>query len=289
MKKHLLKTVILGFFIISIVGCAAQKPNWKEAVGNKGTAFTYHFKKGDKHAYRFVTNSNTSQEMRGQTQETNITNKSIVHYEVKKALKNGTFVIQSTIDSTSVSANNPMMNQVNSLLKKSLNKPVELIVTKTGEVDTVKGLNAFPTIQGGADWKQMFESLFFKLPKKPVKIGDTWAESKTKHKKSGPLNMTIISKTNYLLKSIQPYKGVDCLFITYTTDLSLSGKGNQAGMELNYSANGSGSGKIYFDPVSSTFLSMSTESNIDGNVSLPSRNMEIPSSTTVSVKAVRIK
>ena len=289
MKKHFLKITLLGVLIFSIFGCAAQKPNWKEVVGNKGMAFTYHFKKGDKHTYRFTTNNNTSQEMAGQTQETNVTNKSVVHYEVKKALKNGTFVIQSSVDSTAISSSNPMLNQINSLLQKSLHKPVELIVTKTGEIDTVKGLNAFPTVQGSIDWKQLFESLFFKLPTKPVKIGDSWTKTKTKHKKSGPMDMIITSKTTYLLKSIQPYKGVDCLFITYTTDLSLSGQGSQAGMELNYSGSGSGSGKIYFDPASSTFLLMSSENNVDGTVSLPSRNMEIPSSTTVSVKAVRVK
>ncbi len=289
MRKHILKAAILGLLILSIAGCAANKPNWKESINKQGMAFSYNLKKGDTHAYRFTMNNNTSQEMAGQTQETNITNKSVVHYKVKEVLKNGKFAIESAIDSTAISSSNPMMNQMNALLQKTLNKPVELIVTKTGEIDTVKGLDAFPTVQGGANWKQTFESLFIKLPKKPVKIGDSWSESKTLHKKSGPLNMTINSKTKYLLKSIQPYKGVDCLFITFSNDLSLSGKGNQAGMELNYSANGSGSGKIYFDPASSTFLFMSTESNVDGNVSLPSRNMEIPTSSTVSVKAVRIK
>ncbi|NOY79086.1 MAG: hypothetical protein GXO76_14635 [Calditrichaeota bacterium] len=289
MKKYFLKAALFGILIFSIVGCAAQKPNWKEIVGNKGMVFTYHFKKGEKHTYRFITNSSTSQEMAGQTQETNLTNRSVLHYEVKDVLKNGTFVIQSTVDSTAISSSNPMINQVNSLLQKSLHKPVELIVTKTGEIDTVKGLNAFPTLQGSADWKRLFESLFFKLPAKPIKIGDSWTETKTTHKKSGPMDMTITSKTKYLLKSIKPYKGMDCLFITYTTDLTLSGEGSQAGMGLNYSGSGSGSGKIYFDPVSSTFLSMSSESNIDGNVTIPSRNMEIPSSTMVSVKAVRIK
>lgn len=289
MKKQFLKAAILGFLIFSIVGCAAQKPNWKEVVVSKGMTFTYHFKKGDKHTYRFTTNNTTSQEMNGQTQETNITNKSVEHYQVKEALKNGTFVIQAVIDSIDATFSNPMMNQIKPLYQKVLNKPVELILTKTGEVDTVKGLNAFPNIQGSADWKKTFESLFFKLPTKPVKLGDTWTESKTQHKKSVPLNITINSKTKYLLKSIQSYKGADCLFITFTTDLSLSGNGNQAGMELDYSANGSGSGKIYFDPVSSTFLLTSSESSIEGTVSLPSRNMEIPSSTTVSVKGIRIE
>ncbi len=289
MKKQFLKAAILGFLIFSIVGCAGQKPNWKEAVSNKGMQLVYHFKKGDKHTYRFTLNTNSSQEMGGQTQETNVTQKNVVRYEVKNFLKNGTFAIQAVIDSIDATFSNPMMNQIKPLYQKVLNKPVELILTKTGDVDSVKGLDAFPTIQGSADWKGMFESLFFKLPQKPLKIGDSWMETKTKHKKSGPMNMTIVSKTKYLLKSIQPYKGIDCLFITYTTDLSLSGKGNQAGMELDYSGSGSGSGKIYFDPVSSTFLFTSTESSIDGSVSLPSRNMEIPSSTTVSVKGIRIK
>lgn len=289
MKNHFFKSIFIGLLILGFAGCAAQKPNWRESVKNKGASFTYHFKKGDKFKYRFTTNTNTSQEVAGQTREINSTIKAVVRYNVQNIQKDGVFSIQSSIDSLDINFNNPMMNQAKAMLQKAVNKPVTFTITKIGKIGTIDGLKAFPSFQGAANWEQTFSALFFKLPNKPIKIGDSWTDTKTKTTKSGPMNLKIVSKSKYTLKSIQPYNGVDCLFIIYTSDITLSGKGNQSGMALSYTGTGSSSGKIYFNPETSTYILMTSDSAVDGTVSIPSRNMEIPSSTTVSTKAVQIK
>ena len=289
MKRIRIGILLVGVFAFLLAGCAAQKPNWQELVKTKGIDLTYHLKKGDKATYRTISTNDVSQEMMGQTQEFSTTTRAVVHYEVKDVQKDGNFVVEAAIDSLTIKGSNPALAQVQGILDKAKNKTVTLIVTPKGKVSSIKGLKAFPTVQGFGRWGETFKSLFLHLPAKAVKVGESWDDTDERQAGSGPLKITVKSKRHYTLKGITLYKNRPCLNIPFTGDLNLSGKGNQAGMELEFSGTGSFTGKVYFDPATSSYLLMTSENSTDGSVKIPSRNMEIPNTITTSVKVERIK
>ncbi len=289
MRKITAGIVLVGMAALVLVGCAAQKPNWQETVKTKGVALHYHFKKGNKAVYRTVSTNDVSQEIMGQTREFTTTLRSILHYVVKDVRKDGNFVIEAAIDSLTISGSNPALAQVQGILDKARNKPVTLVVTPKGKVTSIQGLKAFPKAQGIGNWKETFRSLFLQLPEKPVKIGDSWNQTDVKNTGSAGLKIKVTAKKHYTLKGITLYKNKPCLNMAFSGDLNMSGKGNQAGMDIEFSGTGSFTGKVYFDPASSCFWLLTSEHSTDGTARIPSRNMEVPTSTTMSIKMERIQ
>ncbi len=289
MKRIRTGILLVGTLAFLLAGCAAQKPNWQELVKSKGINLTYHLKKGDKATYRTISTNDVSQEMMGQTQEFSTTTRAVVHYEVKNVQKDGNFVVEAVIDSLTIKGSNPALAQVQGILDKAKNKPVTLIVTPKGKVSSIKGLKAFPTVQGAGNWEQTFKSLFLHLPDKAVKIGESWDETEERETGSAGLKITVRAKKHFTLKGVTTYKNKPCLNIPFTGDLNLSGKGSQAGMNIEFSGTGSFTGKVYFNPTTSSYLLMTSENSTEGSARIPSRNIEIPNTTTTSVKVERIK
>jgi len=250
---------------------------------------TYHLKKGDKATYRTVSTTDVSQEMMGQVQDISTTTRSVVHYEVKDIKKNGNFVIEATIDSISIQGNNPGLAQVQGMLNEVRDIPVTFELTPKGKVSSFKGLDVFPTLQGIGNWKKTFTSLFIQLPAKPVKIGDSWDQQEVTETGSAGLKINVSAKKHFTLKGTTTYKNKSCFNIPFTGEMTLSGKGAQAGMNLEFSGTGTFNGKVFFDPTVSSFWFLTSEYSTDGTVTIPSRNIEIPNSTTTSVKMERIK
>ena len=126
------------------------------------------------------------------------------------------------------------------------------------------------------------------IPGKTVKIGEKWQDHAVniRQPSSGnPFTVEVGSDTEYTLEGKETVNGKELLKVTYTGNMSISGKGTQMGMDMVLEGTGKNEGFSYYDPGVNLIISTEETAEMEINVAVsgPS-SMTIP--MTQSVKSV---
>jgi hypothetical protein len=126
------------------------------------------------------------------------------------------------------------------------------------------------------------------LPGKTVKYGEKWQDKSVDQKKASsgsPFAVETNSDTEYSLDGKETVGGVECLKISFTGNITTTGKGTQMGMEMFMEGTGKNEGFLYIN--AKTFMIVSSNENTEKNMNIAvsgPQNMTIP--MTQSIKTV---
>ena len=166
-------------------------------------------------------------------------------------------------------------------------KKAKFMLHNDGEVDGYEGFGVLPeifTATGETLTKELYElgmkANFFKLPEKPVKIGDTWADTDSTDIPIGESTLKSEDETNYTVIAEVKIDGYDCLKIESNGISRLTGDIEQSGTTLNLDRETKSKGTLYFAYKIGMFVSIEAESNSAGIITIVSTGMEVPQTIT---------
>jgi hypothetical protein len=243
--------------------------------------YTLTYRLAKDHAYRFADTMTvkSSQEMMGQemkTSSTIFTRTKLVPSEVKA---DGSTVLTVSAEAMSMTVKNARMDTT-MIPTEMIGKRTLLTISKLGEtlkrevIDTVK--------QGGmgaTTGRQDMVRLHL-MPAKAVKIGDTWQSTKpdTMPMPSGG-QMITVATGDFTLLAKEPKMGLECLKISYTGKVTITGKWSQNGMDFFIEGSGTTGGTYFVDASTGLPVVEDSKTDVESTVAITgAQSMTVPGS-----------
>ena len=269
-----MRTILTFVTVAFIWSCSASKMNLTE-MSTKGFQIVYKPKIGSVAKYMITSNSDITQNMMGQEQ--NFGTKSDMSMILKvSGVTENEINYDVTFESATIESNAPGLTGIGDYKEKLLSSNVKITSDPFGKVTKITGTEAIKKLALGSNIDILLKNLFIIFPEKVLKIGDSWPHKETNTVKSGPLNLDINSNTTYKFVGVETKQNTECLRFDVEVSMKLSGKGQQNGMDLEFDGSGTGTGTIYFDYANGVFVNITSNSQTDGVVAIPSQGMDIP-------------
>jgi hypothetical protein len=250
----------------------------------------YKYKKGNTYRYKAETAFETTQEMMGQEMKYSGNSYAISKMIVDDVAANGDISVTTSLEDmkTSVKASAQAESLDTSIqMKELIGKKSGIIISKYGAVvktitiDSIKLAGASMGLGDMGSGATNSAERLFRLPDHEVKTGDKWTSEKNDSTSMEALKMLSKTQTEYKLAGREKRNTHDCLKITYTAKIEISGKMNQMGMEMFMEGNGDNKGTIWFDPKTGILISEESASTQDMTLAMTGQmSMTIPTTTT---------
>jgi len=243
--------------------------------------FTLLYKLAKDHTYRFhdtlvVT---SSQEMMGQEMKATSTVVSTARVVTSDVRADGSTVLTVSADGMTVSVKSPMQDTTITL-SNVVGKRSRVTLSKLGEtlaretIDTVK-LSGMSMSAGRQDMLRLHI-----FPDKPVAIGEKWKTVKPDTTEmGGGGRMVTVATGESTLQGKEPRAGHDCLKVTFTGTMTLTGKWSANGMEFYIEGNGKTGGTYFVDIATGLPVVEDSRYDVESTVAITGQqNMTVPSS-----------
>jgi hypothetical protein len=273
MKKELIKLTFIVLFAF-LSGLAFSQDAY---------LLKYNFGKGKSYVQSTQMTQNVVQSMGGQEIKILTEIKANSEFSVENTDADGSASI--LLSARNVSVHSVAMGKDTTLNYQDLKDKVRMKLSDTGKSlskEVVDSSNVSSIVNQLVRGKLTF------LPGKAVKIGEKWLDTEVDHNKASsgnPFTIDINTETEYTLTGKETVGGKEYLKISFSSSLTMKGKGTQMGMEMFIEGTGKNEGFSWFDPGTSMVVSSdeTTEMNMNVAVSGP-QNMTIP--MTQSIKTV---
>jgi hypothetical protein len=273
MKKRFLEQTLI-FTLMAISGFAFSQ----EAVDLK-----YNFVKGITFVQNTQMTQNIVQTMGAQEIKMLSEVKAKNELSVENVETDGTASV--LVSASDISVHSSVMGRDTTMQYKDLKDKVRLKIANTGKSLSSEKVDSSDV---SAVVSQLDLGKFKFLPGKSVKYGEKWQDKSVDQKKSSsgsPFDIETNSDTEYSLDSKETVGGVECLKISFSGNITVTGKGTQMGMEMVMEGTGKNEGFIYIN--AKTCMIVSSEENTEKNMNIAvsgPQNMTIP--MTQSIKTV---
>ena len=253
--------------------------------------FTLQYKLEKGKVYRFADTTlvKSSQEMMGQEMKSTSTVLATTRLVPSEIRADGSTVLMISPDVMSVSVKSARMDTT-LVLKDMIGKRTRLTISKLGEtikkevVDTVR-LTGLAAQSGRQDMVRLHL-----MPSKPVKIGEKWSATKPDTTDAMGGRVVTVSTGDFTLLAKERKMGVECLKISYTGKLTISGKGSMNGADFFVEGTGSTSGTYFMDMATGMPVWEDSKYDMESTVALTgAQNMTIPSSSSVTAHRLLLK
>jgi hypothetical protein len=189
------------------------------------------------------------------------------------------------LSSSDISVHSSVMGRDTTLNYNDLKDKVRIKFSDTGKSLSSEKVDSSDV---SAVVSQFDMGKFRNLPGKPVKIGEKWQDKTVdiKNPSSGnPFTIEVNSDTEYTFTGKETVDGNEYLKISFSGNMTVTGKGTQMGMEMFIEGTGKNEGFSYYD--SKTLMIVSSDENTEMNMNVAvsgPQNMTIP--MTQSIKTI---
>jgi hypothetical protein len=249
----------------------------------------YKLEKGKVYRFADTTLVKSSQEMMGQEVKSTSTVLATTRLVPTEIRADGSTVLTVSPDVMSVSVKSARMDTT-MVLQDAIGKRTRLTISKLGEtigravIDTVK-FSGMAATAGRQDMVRLHI-----MPSKPVKIGEKWTATKPDTSEAMGGKMVTVSTGDFTLLSKEAKSGTECLKISYTGKLTISGKGSMNGADFFVEGTGTTSGTYFVDIATGMPVWEDSKYDVESTVALTgAQNMTIPSSTSVTAHRILLK
>lgn len=236
---------ILLVIILIAIGCSHQKPAiWGDA--ENGYILSYRPKLGDVYVYQKTMEGTNTMERMGQSFETTSSQTFIFQFETEKVDTIISFIM--TVDTIGYSFGGPQGLQAMEF-GDIKGKKIRATMTPKGIGRDIVPIDSLPIPKMGdrpmeGDPKGWLAVQLFKIPDKPIKVGDSWTEAKidtnTHSDTTRQSTRTFINDSNlkYTVLAEETKMGLSCLHIQIDTEYSTQSWGTMRGSEISSEGNG---------------------------------------------------
>jgi hypothetical protein len=272
--------------IFALAGCAAKTvapgaaPTPAAPKAPAGTVLEYKMPAG-----RVLTYTNTEEmaqvmEVMGQTVDAHTKGGGTFSFSAK-GKKDQNLLLGVTIDDMSITITGPMGDQSPDMSTVK-GKSFDMVVSPLGAEIDVSGAEAitYQSANGTSNVAPGFKLFFPDLPGKPLKIGDTWPSSAAVDDTSGGMNIKMAFQYVNTLEGLETVDGMECARIKSDYTGTLSGTGNQQGMDMVLTGTGKGTDLWYFAVKEGIYLKATSDATYEISIAVSAAGMTIPMTQT---------
>ncbi|OGD17425.1 MAG: hypothetical protein A2V76_08065 [Candidatus Aminicenantes bacterium RBG_16_63_14] len=281
--------------LVLLAGCAARStapvgeeaaPLAAEKAGAPaarpaGIVLEYKMPAGRVLRYQDATEVREVTDVMGMTNESHSTLASSISFQAK-GQKDQNHLIGVTIDDMSLTVTGPQ-GDLSPEMTPVKGRGFDMVLSPLGAEVDVSGAEAitYQFATGPRSVAPGFKVFFPDLPGKPVQIGDTWPSSFVIEDKSGATNMRVDAQSVNTLEGFETIDGMECARIASKNTGTISGTGNQQGLDLLFAGTLKGTDVWYFAVKEGIYVKSTSETvnEISITVSGP-QTMTIPATQT---------
>jgi len=277
---------IIFALIILVLGCAGKKPpTWGNS--ENGYVLSYRPGVGDIYFYEKTTEGANTMERSGQSFETTSSSKFVFQLETEKIDSLISFIL--TVDTIGYSFESSRGTQIMDF-GNIKGKKARATITQEGGGHDIVPIDSLPTpqIDGRtmeADARAWLAVNLFKIPERPIKIGDSWTEAKldtnTHEDTTRQSTRTFIndSQAMYTVIAEEEKMGLTCLHIQVDTEYSAQSWGTMRGTEINSEGEGETTSHAWFAYKEGILVEYNSDTFYEGTTAFSGQmNMTSPSS-----------
>jgi hypothetical protein len=159
-----------------------------------------------------------------------------------------------------------------------------LTVSPLGYLTDLRGFESLPEINlpeeefylGLDQYMNEIHDLFYQLPDKPVSTGNMWNTSETFTETFPMGSIEILVNERYKLMGKTKKKGFDCVRISNTFTVKITGQLDAGGMKFALALEGGGTDEIYFAYSEGMFVQVDGQWKAEGTASNAEMGISIP-------------
>ena len=237
----------------------------------------YKFPAGQLLRYQVTGETREITEVMGRTNETVVTSRKTQSF-LGKDQKDGRHVLDATLDDWTMT----ILTSQGSLspdLKSVKGKSFEMVLSPLGREVDVSGAESitFEIAGNTGNLAAGFKIFFPDLPDHAVKIGDSWPSSFVIEDQGGASSRRSEIRSENTFEAIETVDGMECARITSKLAGTISGKGNQQGLDLLFSGTIQGKDVWYFAPKEGIFVKSTSEVENEVTITVGGgQNMTVP-------------
>lgn len=282
-KKHGLSMQLVVLLVLAISALAIASGKYM---------LTYKGKKGQVLHYKTVMSIEQNQERMGQEVTSNINAETYMTSEVEEVAENGQLTFIYKLDSMRTKIKNMMMDSTIVNPEGIVGKRMRLVIAangkrvKTEDVDTIKVSGPM----GRSGLRQMLNFRQPQLPANEVGIGDTWTTTRPDTNDAMGGKMFSTANVTYRVTGEVDTLGYKCLRLSYSGDVTVTGKGSQRGMNFFIEGDGPTEGTAYFAPKDGLYVTGTSSAEMDMTIAITGQmEMTMPMSSYVQTTTVLVK
>ncbi len=261
--------------------------------GNAGaqpaTALKYKFVEGTSIRYADTVDVQMTQEMMGQEMKMSQHIAAVTRYAVESVTAEGGAKLIATNDTMQIKIKNPRMDTT-MVPVELLHRRNRLTITSLGDItgrEVIDSIKATALMRGSGGLGSREILRLPVLSAKPVKVGDSWTNTKVDSSKSDGGSSVLSSTMEYKMVGTEKYAGRTCVKLSYTGKLGVNSKGTMGGMEVFTEGTGTVTGVAYFDTKSGVFVGDEGKTEMEMTAAVTGQqNMTIPISQTTKSKHI---
>ena len=269
-----------------LLSCAGKKPPiWGTA--ENGFVLSYRPDVGDIYVYNKTTEGTNTMERSGQSFETTRSSKFVFQLETEKIDSLISFIL--TVDTIGYSFESSRGTQAMDF-GDIKGKKVRATITPEGAGHDIVPIDSLPIPKMDsrpmeADAKAWLAVNLFKVPDRPIKVGDSWTEAKldtnTREDTTRQSSRTFIndSRAKYIVLSEEEKLGLICLHIQVDTEYSTQSWGSMRGTDVSSEGEGETSSHAWFAYKEGILVEYNTDTFYEGTTAFSGQmNMTSPNS-----------
>jgi hypothetical protein len=279
-KSTMIKTAMAAAVLLSALGLAASAAGPAPAQAGKAVVLEYKMPEGRTLTYKNTQESGQVMDVMGQTVDSSTTAGGTYTFKAK-GLKDKNFLLGVTIDDMTTTVSGPQ-GDLSPDLTSVKGKSFDMVLSPLGSEIDVSGAEAitFTSANGTSSVAAGFKLFFPDLPGKPVKAGDTWESAGGVDQKSESMNVRLDFKNLDTFDGLETVDGMECARIKSQVTATISGTGNQQGMDVAISGTGKGTNTWYFAIKDGIYVKSTSDMTMEMAISVSAAGMTIPMTQT---------
>jgi hypothetical protein len=272
-----------------IPGCAAKKA----APGASSGATTLEYRLPPGTAVTYKSTQGSTQTMQVMNQYINTDSKKVITFTMAPgAMKDNKQTLTITVDSLLVSMTTPQ-GDFSADVSQTIGKSFDMVLTTLGQELEISGADLIQYSLGPAGSRSIksdFQTAFPDLAGRPLKAGDTWANTDTTDVDESGMILKIITENLNTFVGLEDLSGMKCARITTTSKGTVKGEGEQQGMKVVLDSQLDGTDIWFFAPDRGLLAKLTSDVSMSGTVAVGGpQGMSIPMKQQMKTEVVLIK
>jgi len=277
-----IRTALAAVAVLVLAAAVPAVAGGPQAKPGQAVVLEYKMPAGRALTYQTKSEQVRVMEIQGQSMDVNTTATNTFTFK-SKGLKEKNFLLGVTIDDIAMTLTSSAQGDMSPDLSSVKGKSFDMVLSPLGSEVDVSGAEAI-TIDVAGDSSSVangFKAFFPDLPAKPVKIGDSWPSSAGIDQKTSSTNIRVDLQYVHTLEGFEAIDGMECARISSQFTGTVTGTGNQGGMDLAFSGTNKGKDTWYFAVKEGIFVKTSSESTSEMSIDVSAAGMTIPMTQTV--------
>jgi hypothetical protein len=223
-------------------------------------------------------------EVMGQTMESTTTSGDTFTFKAK-GRKDQNLLLGVTIDEMSMTTTGPEGDESPDMGPVK-GKTFDMVLSPLGkEVDVSAAEDiTYISATGQSNVSSDFKLFFPDLPGQPVRVGDSWTSSAGADDKSERMNIRMDVQYVSTLEGFETVELMECARIRSQVTATISGTGNQEGMDMAIAGTGKGTDLWYFAIKEGIYVRSTAELALKTFITVSAQDMTIPMTQTAKAQ-----